>query len=194
MPRLFVAIRPPPHVCEALCDATNFGIDAGGSGGGGLESSRWQDDEQLHLTLRFIGEVEEHMVEDVATTLSDVRAPAIKVGLSQVGAFDRRGRIESLWIGAQPRDVLANLHRKVDHALVRLGLPAERRAYLPHVTLARFGRSGGDCAAWIAANAGLIVPRFTATAFELVESHLGREGALYDTIARFPLGGPSTPA
>lgn len=179
MPRLFVAIRPPIPIRDALIDRMDEGI----------EDVRWQDDEQLHLTLRFIGEVDLRTADDVADALAAVPFSPIAITLATLGTFDRRGRIDSVWIAATPREPLTALHRKIDHALVRLGLPPEGRAYLPHVTLARFGRRGGACGDWIATYAALALPPFDARAFELIESHLDRDGARYETVARYPLRG-----
>src|SRR5204863_3144218 len=112
------------------------------------------------------------------------------VALAGVGAFDKQGRVDTLWAGVAPHDALAALHRKVDQALVRIGLEPERRAYLPHITLARLPRSaGGDPAIeqWRARNAALSSDPFSLDALILYESRLGRDGAQYDAIARFGL-------
>ena len=186
MPRLFVAIRPPAAVRDALIDIMDFGVDG----------ARWQDDQQLHLTLRFIGEVDDHMGEDIAAVLGDVRAASMQIALSRLGTFERRGRVDTLWVGAGPREPLTALHRKIDNALVRVGLPPERRAFRPHVTLARVGRGAmrsGDRDAWIAANAALVLPPFTADAFDLMQSTLSAGGAEYHDVARYPLAPPLTP-
>ncbi|QDZ09059.1 RNA 2',3'-cyclic phosphodiesterase [Sphingomonas panacisoli] len=179
MHRLFVALRPPPAI-RALLGAVQ----------GGVPHARWQDDEQMHLTLRYIGEIDRPMAEDVAVALGQVHAAAPSVALAGVGAFDKQGRVDALWAGVAPHDALAALHKKVDQALVRIGLAPERRAYLPHVTLARLPRSaGGDPAIehWRARHAGLTSAPFTLDAMILYESRLGRDGAQYDAIARFAL-------
>ena len=173
--RLFVALRPPPAVRELLLDITD-----------GVGTARWQDDEQLHVTLRFLGDIERPQAEDIAAALAAVHAPAPHVRLAGVGRFDG-----TLWAGLAPHDALAALHRKVDHACVRAGLPPERRAYLPHITVARFSRSAGqdpEVARWLAAHAGLSSPLFTLTHLVLYESLLGRGGARYEALARWPLG------
>lgn len=179
MHRLFVALRPPPAI-RALLAATQAGV----------RHARWQDDDQLHLTVRYIGEVERPVAEDVALALGQVHAPAPVVALAGVGAFDKQGRVDALWAGLTPHDALAALHRKVDQALVRIGLEPERRAYLPHVTLARLPRSaGGDPAIdqWRARHAALASDPFTLDALILYESRLGRDGASYEPVARYPL-------
>ena len=133
MHRLFVALRPPPAI-RALLAATQ----------GGVPHARWQDDDQLHLTLCYIGEVERPVAEDVALALGQVHALAPSIALAGVGAFDKQGRVDTLWAGVTPHDALAALQKKVDQTMVRIGLPPERRAYLPHITLARLPRSAED--------------------------------------------------
>jgi 2'-5' RNA ligase len=174
--RLFVAIRPPAVIRGDLLGLME-----------GVRGARWQDDEQLHLTLRFVGEVDARVAEDVAAALGTVRQPPFAVAIDGVGQFGSRGRANALWAGVRPHDALAHLHRKVDQALVRAGLEPERRAYLPHITLARFGRESGGLDAFLARHAGLRSDPFEVTGFALYESRLGHEGATYTIVERYPL-------
>lgn len=176
MHRLFVAIRPPRTVREPLLDLMEA-----------LPPARWQDGEQLHLTLRFIGAVDRPTAEDIAAALGGVRHGTFEIAVDGVGRFERNGRTAALWAGVSPRTPLEALHRKIDHALVRAGFAPERRAYLPHITLARFGRGGGDVETFLARHAGLAGPRFPVSDFVLFESHLGKGGARYEAVARYPL-------
>ena len=179
MHRLFVALRPPSAI-RALLAGTQ----------GGVRHARWQYGDQFHLTVRYIGEVERPVAEDVAIALGQVHVPAPTVALAGVGAFDKQGRVDALWAGVKPHDALTALHKKVDQALVRIGLESERRAYLPHITLARLPRSaGGDPAIeqWRARHSALTSDPFTLDALILYESHLGRDGASYAPVARYPL-------
>jgi len=179
MHRLFVALRPPPPIRAALCAVM-----------GGVPGARWQDDEQLHLTLRFIGEVDRRLAEDVALALGQVHAPPVEVALAGVGAFDRNGRVDALWAGVTPHDALAALHRKVDHAMVRVGMAPEGRAYLPHITVARLPRSMGmgiEIERWCADHAALTSAPFTIGHLCLFASTLGSGGARYEAIERWPL-------
>ncbi|QKS00709.1 RNA 2',3'-cyclic phosphodiesterase [Sphingomonas sp. CL5.1] len=180
MHRLFVALRPPQAIRAALMRAM-----------GGVPGARWQDDAQLHLTLRFIGEVERPLAEEIALALSGVAAAAPEVALAGVGRFDKRGRTDALWAAVAPHEALAALHRKVDHALVRLGLEPERRAYLPHITLARLPRGAGHGAMierWLADHATLSSAPFAMDELILYESRLGHDGASYAPVLRHPLG------
>lgn len=178
MHRLFVALRPPPEV-RALLLATMQGV----------AGARWQDDAQLHITLRFVGEVDRRTAEDVGFALETVRAAPLNLCIDGVGSFDARGHVNALWAGVRPHDAISALHRKIDRALVAAGLEPERRAYLPHVTLARLGRSAGPVDRWLADHAGLVSEAFTIDHFLLFESELGHDGAAYSALARYPLTG-----
>ncbi|WP_298809270.1 RNA 2',3'-cyclic phosphodiesterase [uncultured Sphingomonas sp.] len=179
MHRLFVALRPPPDIRDALVDVMDE-----------LPGARWQDEEQLHVTLRFIGEVERPQAEDIAAALGTVSAPVVEARVDGVGTFDRRGRVDTLWARIVPAEPLAALHRKVDQALARAGVARDERRYLPHLTLARFGRGSSDAGAiarWVAGHAALTTAAFTLPHLILYESHLGHEGARYEPVVRWPL-------
>lgn len=176
MHRLFVALRPPASVRGRLLDLMH-----------GVENARWQSDDQLHLTLRFIGEVDRHQATDIADALSRIAFPAVDISLSGVGVFDRRGRVETLWAGVTPQDRMAALHAKVDRACVAAGVAPDDRAYRPHVTLARFNRPSNDIDRFLAEHAGLSTEPFTLEDFGLYESILGSEGAVYHLAERYQL-------
>lgn len=185
MIRLFVALRPPPAVRDALADLME-----------GVPGARWQDDEQLHLTLRFVGEVERPVAEDLAAALAAVHAPSPTISLAGVGTFGSKGRADTLWAGVAPPEPLHHLYAKVEQACTRAGLPPDRRAYHPHITVARTPRSLGSSAevsAWCARRADLTSDPFTLSHLVLYRSHLGRSGASYEPVARWPLGTPSSP-
>lgn len=177
MHRLFVAVRPPAPVRAQILGLM-----------GGVAGARWQSDDQLHLTLRFIGEVDRWVAEEVALALSAVRHPPFHVALNGLGAFDRKGRSDALWVGVTPHGELAALHRKIDQALVRLGLPPEGRAYLPHITIARFGRSAGPVSGFAESHANVASAPFAVEHLILFESHVGHEGASYEAVERYALG------
>lgn len=178
MHRLFVAIRPPRPIRERLLDLM-----------GGISGARWQSDDQLHITLRFIGEVEAHVADDVAAALGAVHHPSFEIALDGVGTFGRRGQAEIVWAGLSPHAPLKTLHNKVDQACVRAGLEPDRRAYHPHITLARLSRGGaGPIGGFLESAGGLSSPPFRVDTFALFESTLTPEGAVYSPVERFPLG------
>lgn len=179
MHRLFVALRPPLSIRERLLAVM-----------GGIQGARWQQDAQLHLTLRYIGEVDTPIANDVAAALEQVRHPPLDLQLDGCGMFDTRGRPNAVWAGVGPRAPLAALHRKVDQAVVRAGLEPERRAYVPHITLARLPGAAGPVDRFLADHAALTSPAFTVTHMTLYESRMGHGGSSYEPVTRFPLTGP----
>ncbi|MBV8971724.1 MAG: RNA 2',3'-cyclic phosphodiesterase [Sphingomonadaceae bacterium] len=174
MMRLFVAVRPPPAVRDALLAIM-----------GGVAAARWQADDQLHMTLRFIGEVDRHLARDIAASLAEVHHPPIAATLGRRGSFATRGRPHALWIGVEPAAALTTLHHKVDQALRRAGVPADTRAFVPHVTLARIGRDAGPIDAFIASRPA--AAPFPIDGFTLFESHLTRAAAVYTPVADYRL-------
>ena len=176
MHRLFVAIRPPQPVRHRLLDIM-----------GGVSGARWQNEDQLHLTLRFIGEIETPMAEDVASALANVRHPPFRIALNGIGSFERRGRPEVVWAGVTPHDDLKALHKKVDQACQRAGLASEGRAYAPHITLARLKRGSGSIAALMESSGGISSEPFLVDSFCLYESQLTPDGAVYTILERYGL-------
>lgn len=180
MHRLFVALRPPLAMRET-CLAAMANGPAGWA---------WQDDEQLHITLRYIGEVDRRKAEEIAQALDSFHAPAPAIHLAGVGIFDHGAR-SALFARVIPKEPLEALHRKIDRVLVQLGLEPERRAYLPHITLARRRSGAEDPQGWLERQAGLSSPIAEIAHITLYESHLGKHGASYEPVARYPLDLPA---
>ncbi|TIX50395.1 RNA 2',3'-cyclic phosphodiesterase [Alteraurantiacibacter aquimixticola] len=174
MPRLFTAIRPPAPVMDALIDTMEA-----------VENARWQDEEQLHVTLTFMGDVAEAALGDVVDALSRVSFDPFELTIAGVRHFERKGLVHSIWAGIEPSPELVALQRQVDRACRALGLDIETRKYLPHITLARFSRHSADIPAWLAQHAKLRCGPFTVEDFALFESHLSSGPAHYEEVARF---------
>jgi 2'-5' RNA ligase len=176
MHRLFVAIRPPEDIRDLLIDAM-----------GDSPELRWVQDENLHLTLRFIGEVERPLGDDIALALSRIRSGPFELRLSGVGIFEQRNG-GALWAGVQPKEPVAALAAKVERACVAAGLEPERRTFHPHVTLARWNRREATAAqAFLERNRALASEAFAVDRFILYESRLSRHGAHYEEVADYPL-------
>jgi 2'-5' RNA ligase len=176
MHRLFVAIRPPEHVRDLLIDAMDDSPDF-----------RWQDDEQLHVTLRFIGEVDRPVADDLADTLSRVCAEPFQLRVAGVGRFEQRSA-GALWAGVEPKEPLAALAAKIERVCQQVGLEPERRAFHPHITLARWkGRRTREVQNFLERKRGLSSEPFDVTEFILFESRLSRHGAHYEEVGTYPL-------
>ena len=177
MHRLFVAIRPPQAVLDLLVDTMEDGPELG-----------WVSEDYIHLTLRFIGEVESAQANDIADALERIRFPAFAIAIRGTGRFDRKGGGGALWAGIAPKRPVAELAAKIDRACVSAGLEPERRAFHPHVTIARWRRGGAEAAeAYERRHSDLASEPFAVSEFILFESHLSRHGAHYEEAARFCL-------
>lgn len=124
--RLFVALDLP-HELRGLLSRL----------AGGVPGARRVPPDTYHLTLRFVGDVPPHVAEDVDMALSALRGRAFGLTLSGIGTTERSGRDVAVWAGVERSDALEHLRGKIETALRRAGLPAERRRWTPHVTLAR---------------------------------------------------------
>jgi len=176
MPRLFVAIRPPAVIRDLLVDAMDDSADF-----------RWQEDDQLHLTLRFIGEVERPLANDLADLLGRVRADRLELRIQGVGRFERRNS-GALWAGIEPKGPLAALAAKIERACVVAGAEPEHRAFHPHITLARWkGRRSHEIQHFLERAGGLASGPFAVDSFALLESRLSRHGAHYKNVADYTL-------
>ncbi len=176
MHRLFVRIRPPATVRDLLLDAMDDSPEF-----------RWQSDEQLHLTLRFVGAVDRPQAEDLAHALGRVQASPFTLRIADVGSFDHPNS-GALWAGVEPKSPVAALAAKIERACQSIGLEPERRAFHPHITIARWsGRRSLETRAWLERQSGLQSPPFDVTQFTLFESHLSRHGAHYEVVARYSL-------
>jgi 2'-5' RNA ligase len=177
MHRLFVAIRPPAPIRAQLLDLM-----------GGVAGARWRSEDQLHLTLRFIGEVDRHLASDVDAALSGIHHPRFALALNGLGAFDRRGEPVTLWAGVAPHEPLRALHKKVDQALARAGVEPDRRAYMPHITIARLPRGAGPVQSLVEASGGVASPPLEVDRFCLFESRLTPDGPVYTAVESYSLG------
>lgn len=176
--RLFVALGLPDAVSTQLTGLV-----------GGIPGARWVPPENLHLTLRFIGEVEPWRAEEVDEALAGIRARPFDLTLGGLGLFEKAGRINALWVGVERSEALLRLQAKVETALQRVGLDPERRRFAPHVTLARTERAPPDkLISFVQAHNLFRAPVMRVEEFCLFSSKLGKEQAVYVPEVAYPLG------
>lgn len=174
--RLFVAIKPPESVLDLLIDTMD-----------GIDNARWQSDEQLHLTLRFVGEVDSPRANDLADALGEVRGAPFDLAMRGTGVFEKKGRVHTLWAGLAPSPALLALQKRIESACRSVGLPPETRSFAPHVTLARLSGGAGAVGPYLSQWGDLSSPPFTVGQFILFESTLSSHGAHYEPVMSFPL-------
>lgn len=181
MPRLFTALEIPAEVASALTLHR-----------GGLIGARWIEPADYHITLRFLGDIDRRMAHDVDSFLDDVQAPPLTITLDQLGSFGG-DRPRAVFARIQPTPQLSELQADLERLMRRLGLPAEGRKFLPHVTLARLrDTSPLDVAHYLATHPIVRPISFTARRFALFSSRESIGGGPYVLEAAYPLG-PSYP-
>ena len=176
--RLFVALAIPELIAQQLILSQ-----------GGVPGARWQSREQLHLTLRFIGEVDGRDARALEDALAGIEAPAFDLQLHGVGQFGNR-QPHALWAAARKNDLLEHLQRKVDNAIRKVGQPQDAHKFMPHVTLARLKNPQLDkMREWLIAHALFTSNEFPVDAFCLYSSKLTSDGSIYRIEQEYPLRG-----
>lgn len=169
MIRLFTALEIPEDVAACLTPVQS-----------GLFGARWVARENLHITLRFIGSVDERMAEEVDGALSGLKAKPFTLQVTHLGSFGDAKKARSVWAGLAPSEPLLHLNAKIERMFQQLGLPADKRKYTPHITLGRVKDiHNGDVAKWIEEKGKLDCLPFEVTRLVLFSSQTRAEGAVY---------------
>lgn len=175
MIRLFVAL-PLPESVRLHLSMLN----------GGVPGARWIPSENYHITLRFIGNVENHVADDIDAALSTISTAPFELSFSGVGYFGKASAARSLWAGIARNGALDHLQAKIEPALTRAGLAPEHRRFVPHVTLARLKRApSGRVEQFVADHAGFRSAPITIDRFALFSSFLSSSGAIYTPEAEY---------
>lgn len=156
----------------------------------GLPAPKAVPPENLHLTLVFLGEVPERLLEDVDLAFGQLRAPGFEVALVGLGLFGG-AKPRVAYVGVAENPALRHLQAKVETAARGAGAELPGRRFAPHVTLARLPERFAErerLEAFVAVRGAYAAPRFAVEDFRLYRSRLLSEGAVYEELARYPLG------
>ena len=180
--RLFVALEIPPAVRERLGEFLAV-LRALSS------QPRWVRTDNLHITLKFISEVQPEKLGDIRAALSAAHSDrSVALDFRGVGFFPNEKRPRVFWAGVEASANLGRLAGGIDRSLEKLGVPPEKRPFSPHLTLARFEPPGlpEKLRAAIQENARREFGSFAVGEFHLIESKLKPGGAEYTTLETFP--------
>ncbi len=176
MLRLFVGIEFPPELKLRLSLLSTA-----------VPGARWIDPGNLHLTLRFIGEIAEDLAADIDEALAQLKARRFTLQLAGTGVFGGN-RPHTLWLGVERDPDLILLHDKIELALIRIGLAPEPRRFAPHVTLARLRDPVLDqLGHFLAAHARFRADPLPVEHFSLIASFPTKAGSVYEDQADYPL-------
>jgi RNA 2',3'-cyclic 3'-phosphodiesterase len=155
---------------------------------GGVPGARWVPPENYHMTLRFIGEMPAHRVEEIDCALAALRGRAFPLVLTGVGTFTKGGLENTLWMGVEKNEALEALRRKIETALQRAGCVPERRRFTPHITLARLrDPANGKLAAFVQSHNLFRAGPIEIGHFVLFSSQLGKEASVYTPEVEYAL-------
>lgn len=178
--RAFVAIDLPPRTIRTLTHAQSH-----------LRTGRIVPEENLHLTLAFLGDVGDEALEDLHGALEGLRPGGIEIGITGIDLFGDRTAPRLVCALVDDSPALRDLQKQVAQAARAAGIPLERRRFRPHVTLARFGRTaradGTALERFLSENAALMLPPERAMSFGLFASTLRPGGAEYEALSSYPL-------
>lgn len=180
--RLFVALDVPEEIHDALAALIRRFESI-------CRGARWIRAENLHVTLKFIGEVEEAKLPAIEASLSQVNSrDPFEIEFHHFGFFPNERRPRVFWVGMESGPSMAELSAEIDSNLQPLGVPHEEKDFQPHLTLARFNTLDGFSKLREVVS-GLAEQEFgktTAREFHLYQSVLKRGGAEYTRLATFP--------
>ena len=176
MPRLFTGLEIPAALRESLSLLR-----------GGLPGARWIDPENHHLTLRFIGDVDDDVAHEVASVLGRVRRKDFELRLDGLSSFGGR-KPRAIVVAVAPSPAVMELQAEHERLMQRVGLEPEGRKYTPHVTLARLRDSSSwEVAEYLSARAAFRSSPFTVSRFVLFSSRASVGGGPYVVEAAYPL-------
>ena len=176
MPRLFTALEVPRDAALSLSLLR-----------GGIPGARWIDVENYHLTLRFIGDVDGHLADEIAHGLDRVHRPSFDLLLSGVGAFGSR-KPHAIYAAARPSPELTALQAEIDRICTRAGAPSDQRKFVPHVTLARLRNADdGEVARYLSGRGNFSTLPFRVSRFVLMSSRNSVGGGPYVIEEAWPL-------
>ena len=184
--RLFVALQIPTEVREAIGSLTSELCQIRGLTG--KDKPRWVRVENLHVTLKFIGEVAPQELDEIRVILSNVLASqSVTLNFHGLGFFPDENHPRVLWTGANASTNLQSLAAEIDQSLEKIEIPREIRAFTQHLTLARFEPPGisEQLRSAIRRNADRSFGSCATNEFHLFESKLKSSGAEYTTVQSF---------
>lgn len=178
MYRLFVAIELSDRVKQALVSLRTA-----------VPGAKWVPADQLHLTLAFLGEVDETAADQLSRSLAGVIVPAFSLEFTTVGCFPNCNRPRVLWVGIKQNPHLNGLADHIRSVVLECGIPQEERPFTPHITLARLKQPAThhEVARILDQPHNHELPKVAVREFILFQSQLTSGGALHSILKTFPL-------
>ena len=177
MKRIFIGLQFPRAICDELKNLR-----------GGVISANWVAYENYHLTLRFLGECDNNLLDDVCLALSQIRTCSFALQLQGVNHFKKKGVVKSLWVGVLKNPSLTALKTEIDTMLQNINIKEERRAFYPHVTLAKLSNPRlSEVTFFEQMNNLYYSKKFPTNYITIFESYSLKGGSTYQPLIKIPL-------
>ena len=177
MKRIFIGLQFPRAICDELKNLR-----------GGVISANWVAYENYHLTLRFLGECDNNLLDDVCLALSQIRTCSFALQLQGVNHFKKKGVVKSLWVGVLKNPSLTALKTEIDTMLQNINIKEERRAFYPHVTLAKLSNPRlSEVTFFEQMNNLYCSKKFPTNYLTIFESYSLKGGSTYQPLIKIPL-------
>ena len=175
--RLFIAIPLPKGIKQQLLDLQQP-----------IDGMRWQPQEQMHLTLKFVGEVDKTTASELQEELDKIDHTEFSITIAGIGYFPEGKQPKVVWAGIKKNVVLEKLHQKVEDHCETIGIAPENRPYKPHVTIARIkSTSKRAVTSFINKHKKFTLSEIPVNEFVLYESKLHPDGASHHQLQTYLL-------
>ena len=177
MKRIFIGLQFPRAICDQLKNLKR-----------GVIGANWVAHENYHLTLRYLGECDNNLLDDVYLALSQTRTCSFVLQLQGVNHFKKKGVIKSLWVGIVKNPSLTALKTEIDTILQNINIKKERRAFYPHVTLAKLSTPRlSEVTFFEQMNNLYCSKKFPTNYITIFESYSLKGGSTYQPLIKIPL-------
>ena len=176
MPRLFAGLVIPTSISSLLSLQK-----------GGLYGARWVDESNYHITLRFMGDVDYSLANEIVFEMSQIQYPEFDLALKGFGAFGAK-KPHSVFAAVQNSEDLCRLHRELERRMKKIGLKPDKHDYTPHVTLARLNKNEAvDVANYLSMRGNFRTEQFNVPRFVLYSAKESIGGGPYVVEETFDL-------
>jgi len=181
MTRLFIALEIPEDIRKRISELRKEAVS-------GSSDLKWEPPDKIHLTLKFIGEVEDDSVGSITDSLSFLgEYVRLNCKLTKFGFFFRNKNPQILWIGLWVDGILVNIVEQLNNKLTKFNIPIEGKKFKPHLTLLRIKKRFPE--EWVTKFENFIIPEinFTSNSIMLIKSELLPESSKYTVLKKFNL-------
>lgn len=174
MRRVFFGLEVPAEIKDRLWQVRTE-----------MAGARWQSAEQMHLTLLFLGNMDNERLSAVCEAARHISLTAFDLNVTGLGYFGQPHAPRYLWAGVEPKTPVISLHSAIKNQMESLGFTTDSRTFCPHITLARFKPQSDSVECLLAEQSETLFGSFQVDQFVLFETQQESAGSVYTVLERF---------